>query len=95
MKCDNIDVFYKFASFEPEARKKLECLRALIFEVSIEEKIDKIEETLKWGQPSYQSKKGSAIRIDWNKNKPKQYSLYFNCKTKLISTFKEIYSQHF
>ncbi len=95
MKFDNVDVLFKFGTYPPKVREKLECLRTLIFEVSNQERIEHIEETLKWGQPSYISKNGSALRIDWTKKKPDQYSIYFNCKTKLVSTFKQIYPTTF
>jgi len=95
MKIENIDVLKKFEAYPAEKRDRLEHLRSLIFEVAKEEKIKDIEETLKWGEPSYSSKRGSTLRIGWNKKKPEQYSMYFNCKTKLISTFKEIYPDTF
>ncbi len=95
MKSENKDVLNKFDSYPTEARAKLEYLRSLIFEVAKEEKIEDIEETLKWGEPSYISKKGSTLRIDWKKKQPEQYSMYFNCNTKLINTFKELYPDTF
>lgn len=75
---------------------KLHYLRSLILETASEtEGITKIEETLKWGEPSYTTKNGSTIRIDWKENNPKQYVMYFHCKTKLVDTFKEIYKDSF
>ena len=46
-------------------------------------------------RPSYLTKHGSTIRMDWKKSQPDQYVVYFNCKTKLIDTFKEIYTDKF
>jgi hypothetical protein len=54
-----------------------------------------VEETLKWGEPSYITKSGSTIRIDWKKPSPHQYAMYFNCNTRLVETFKELYSDTF
>lgn len=57
-----------------------------------------MEETLKWGQPSYlttQSKSGSTIRIDLVKSQEGQYAIYFHCQTTLVETFKEIYRNKF
>lgn len=54
-----------------------------------------IEETLKWGEPSYLTKNGSTIRIGWKKKNPEQYAMYFHCKTKLVDTFKELYRNNF
>ncbi len=56
-----------FHVFPSAVRKKLLRLRRLIFDVANKtEGVGEIEETLKWGQPSYltpQSKSGSTIRI--------------------------------
>ncbi|MFT6103146.1 MAG: hypothetical protein ACJATV_000934 [Granulosicoccus sp.] len=37
-------------------------LRQRIFDVVLELGLDDIEETLKWGEPSYRSKNGSPLR---------------------------------
>jgi len=83
-------------SYPDIAQRKLLQLRNLIISTaeSISE-INKIEETLKWGEPSYSTKIGSTIRIDWKQKNPNQYSMYFNCKSKLIDTYKEIYKDIF
>ena len=57
--------------------------------------IDGLEETLKWGEPSYLTNGGSTIRIGWKKSRPDNYAMYFNCNTKLVDTFKELYSDLF
>ncbi|GIO08686.1 hypothetical protein J31TS6_47140 [Brevibacillus reuszeri] len=54
-----------------------------------------MEEVLKWGEPSYVTKKGSTIRIGWKKSIPNRYALYFNCNTSLVETFREIYRDTF
>jgi hypothetical protein len=40
-------------------------------------------------------KKGSTIRIDWKKNKPDQYAVFFKCTSKLVPTFREVYHDLF
>jgi len=86
----------KFDSYPDDMKQKLLELRELIFDVAKEEKnITSIEETLKWNEPSYLTKNGSTLRIDWKKKKPNQYSMFFNCKTKLIDTFRELFSDRF
>jgi len=86
----------KFNSYPKEIREKLEYLRQLIIETASEiETITELEETLKWGEPSYLVKKGSTIRIDWKTKTPQQYALYFKCTSKLVLTFKEIYGDFF
>ena len=56
-----------YKQFSPEIRKRLMRLRSLILDVAIEtDGVGELEETLKWGQPSYLPKKpkiGSTIRI--------------------------------
>ena len=71
-------------------------LRDLILETASEiESVEEIEETLKWGEPSYIVKKGSTIRMDWKPKAPNQYAMYFNCNTSLVETFKAVYGNLF
>lgn len=77
-------------------RAELLRLRALILEVSSGlEDIGELEETLKWGEPSYLAKSGSTIRLGWKPARPHLYFMYFHCRTKLVPTFKELYSNDF
>ncbi len=92
----NKEVEEVFNNYPQEMREKLMLLRKLVIETaSKSERIFTLEETLKWGEPSYITKNGSTIRMDWKKSKPDQYALYFNCKTKLVDTFKERYGNKF
>lgn len=92
----NKDVSEKFNAYPDHMRKKLMFLRQLVLDTVAEiDDIDNIEETLKWGEPSYLTKSGSTIRIDWKESKPEQYAMYFHCKTKLVDTFKELYCETF
>jgi hypothetical protein len=53
-----------------------------------------LQETLKWGQPSYltaETKSGSTIRIDRVKSAANEYAVYFHCQTDLVETFRELY----
>lgn len=72
----------------------------MIFEVALENesKIGKIEETLKWGEPSYRpilKNTGTTVRLSWLKSKPNQYGIYFHCKTSLIKDFKLLFRDKF
>lgn len=84
-----------FNAYPDKLRAKLMTLRQLIFDTAAEiEGVGKLEETLKWGQPSYlttESKSGSTIRIDQIKSKPDQYAMYVHCQTSLISTYRELF----
>ena len=92
----NPEVELVFNNYPDLIRKKILYLRSLVLEAASEmEGISNLEETLKWGEPSYLAKNGSTIRIDWKKNKPNQYAIYFKCTSKLVPTFKMIYKDIF
>ena len=59
------------------------------------EEVDKLEETLKWGEPSYLTKHGSTLRMDWKAKAPDQYAMYFKCTSKLVPSFKAIFGDLF
>ena len=81
-----------FDSYPKPVLTKMLHLRKLILETANEiEDIQQIEETLKWGEPSYLVKKGSTIRIDWKQKSPNQCAMYFSCSTKLVATFRFIF----
>ena len=88
----NPEVEIKFNNYPEPVRKKLLNLRNLILETANEiPEIAELEETLKWGEPSYISKTGSTIRIDRKKNDPDQYAMYFKCTSKLVPTFRKVF----
>ncbi len=92
----NIEVAEKYKSYPSSIRREVLNLRALILKVTQLDGIDFIGEELKWGEPSFITKSsGSTIRIDWKKKTPECISIFFNCQTKLISTFKEMYPNDF
>ncbi|MEM9337402.1 MAG: DUF1801 domain-containing protein [Bacteroidota bacterium] len=79
-------------SYPQEARGKLNQLRALILQIAKEtEGVDRLEETTKWGEPSYLTKTGSTIRMDWKEKHRDRYCLYFTCSTELVPTFRFIF----
>lgn len=83
----------KFNSYPGDMRASLIALRGLIFETAKSlDGVGEIEETLKWGQPSYltPTKSGSTIRIDALKD-DSGYAMYFHCQTNLVDTFRELY----
>jgi len=86
----------KYNSYTPKVRKKIKKLRQLIIDTAKEsDQVEQLEETLKWGEPSFLAKKGSTIRVDWKAKTPDQYAMYFKCTSKLVSTFKEVYGDTF
>jgi len=93
---ENPEVANVFSSYPKHMRQKLMLLRQLVLDTAAEtEGVGILEEALKWGEPSYLTKSGSTIRMAWKKSNPDQYAMYFNCKTKLVDTFKELYRDKF
>ena len=90
-----LSVKQKFETYPLHIKVLLHDIRDLIFKVAKQDEITNIKETLKWGGPSYVSTIGSTIRFDWKPEYPEQYGIYFNCKTSLVETFKEIYGDTF
>ena len=85
-----------FDRYPEQVRSRLENLRRLILEAAAEsEAISSLEETLKWGEPSYLAKQGSTLRIDWKEKAPNQYAMYFKCTSKLVPTFKTVFDDQF
>ena len=97
---NNQDVSNIFDSYPSHIKQKLLVVRKLIYDVAQnnQQEVGAIEETLKWGEPSYvttQTKSGSTIRLGWRKSHPTEYAIYFNCHTTLVDTFKIKYGNLF
>jgi hypothetical protein len=85
-----------FNNYPKNAKKQMLHLRKLVLDTASEiEGLEKLEETLKWGEPSYVTKHGSTLRMDWKAKNPNQYAIYFQCTSSLVSTFKIIYKNTF
>lgn len=84
-----------FAAYPEHVRSKMLVIRDLILQCAGEDHIDNIEETLKWGEPSYLARHGSTLRIDWKPKLPEHIGVYFHCQTSLVETIKEIYGDLF
>lgn len=92
----NAEVAEVFKIYPKYMREKLMFLRQLVLDTASEtESVGAVEETLKWGEPSYVAISGSTIRMGWKKSSPHRYAMYFHCKTKLVDTFKELYRDKF
>ena len=85
----------KFKGYPKHIRPKMQVLRNLILQTAQEVGCESVEETLKWGEPSYITKHGSTIRMDWKEKSPNQYALYFNCNSRLVETFRFVYGSTF
>jgi hypothetical protein len=87
------DIFSRY----PEAiRIKLQFLRELVIETAkTTEGLEYLEETLKWGEPSFVSNIGSTLRMDWKEKTPTQVAMYFQCTSRLVNTFRIVYGDLF
>jgi Domain of unknown function (DU1801) len=86
-----------FDAYPKQLGTRLLALRALIFDIARNtEGVGRLQETLKWGQPSYltaESRSGSTIRIDRDKSADSRYAIFFHCQTNLVATFRELYPE--
>lgn len=86
----------KLKSYPDFVRDKMQFLRELILETAREiSEVTNLEETLKWGEPSFLNKNGSTLRMDWKEKTPNQYQMYFKCTSRLVETFKLVFGDLF
>lgn len=92
----NSGVELVFGKYPKSVRKKILTLRELVIESAKEiDGLNMLEETLKWGEPSYLTKNGSTLRMDWKSKTPNQYAMYFKCTSRLVETFRLIFKNKF
>ena len=86
-----------YDAFPPALRARLLRLRELIFEVAAQtEGVGAIEETLKWGQPSYltsETGSGTTVRIDRVQGVEDEDAIFVHCQTDLIDRLRERYPE--
>ena len=84
-----------FNRYPRQTQQRLGALRDLILTTAeATGGVGPLEETLKWGQPSYltsESGSGTTIRIDAVKTDPTEVAIYVNCQTDLVATFRGLY----
>ena len=66
-------------------------IRELVHTTAKEEGLGTVREDLKWGEPSFSVLGGSPFRMDWKERTPEKFYLFFNCRTSLVPTFREVY----
>lgn len=77
-----------FNNYPELIRIRMLALRDLVIETARDiNDLEELQETLKWGEPSYLAKNGSTLRIDWKSKVPDQYAMYFKCTSRLVETF--------
>ena len=93
----NIEQVY--GGYSGDVGLQLSQLRAMVLDVASQtDGVGEIEECLKWGQPSFVTKKpksGSTIRIDVVKDEADKVAMYFICSTTLVDDFRQLYPDTF
>ena len=83
------------AERSPKLRDMLRELRQLILDVAAStEGVGPLQETLKWGQPSFltsESNSGTTIRVDRLSKTDDRPALFVPCQTDLIATYRTLY----
>ena len=84
-----------YGLYAPPVRQRLLQLRRLILETARQNSaVGDVEETLKWGQPSFLTvnrKTGTTIRIDKDRPGASDVALFVNCQTSLVSDWRVLY----
>ncbi len=68
--------------------------RAVFHHVAARNALGTLDETLKWGQPSWRPKRprtGSTLRADWRPDAPERLTLFVDCKTDLAARMADLY----
>lgn len=92
---DNPDVLAIFERYSADIRERLLTIRSLIGETATQrDDIGELEETMKWGQASYLTKRpktGTTIRIDRDNSGAGDVALYVNCQSSLVSDWRTMF----
>jgi hypothetical protein len=81
------------AGYTGEALERLQPLRQLVLDTAAARGVGAVEESLKWGEPSYAPLKkgvGSSVRIAPRRDG--KVSMNFICHTGLVAKFRELYA---
>lgn len=96
---ENPEVAAVFMAYPPAIRAQLLFLRQVILDTAAAlDGVGELEETLKWGEPSYltsMTKRGSTVRIAWKPAQAEQYAMCFKCTANLVEAFRVRYPTHF
>jgi len=92
---DNPQVLALLNGYPEDLREALFQMRRLILETAVQnDTVGALEETLKWGQPSYltvKPKTGTTIRIDRDTSDAGDVALYVNCQSSLVSDWRGMF----
>ncbi len=88
---ENKEIKAIFDAYPKQLKKPMKELRNLIYEVAGDHNLI-VEESIKWGEPSFRTKQGSPLRLGVRTAEQSACCIYFNCQTNLVETFRELYS---
>ncbi len=80
-----------FESMPTGAQAALLNTRNVVLSLASELQLLPVDESLKWGEPSFSVRTGSPFRINWKAETPEVFYLYFHCQSRLVETFRELY----
>lgn len=86
------------ARWPAPARRYFDTIRRIVWNVAVRAEIGTLDESLKWGQPSWlpqRKRVGSTLRCYWHPARADTISLYLNCNTTLAETMKTLYPTSF
>ncbi|KPA21925.1 hypothetical protein shim_18100 [Shimia sp. SK013] len=75
----------------------MRALRDLICDTAAETGALPIEESLKWGQPSFAPPKrdGTPIRLGWSADAPDRIAMLVHCQTTVVEAWRERFGDAF
>tara|TARA_R110002094_G_scaffold33089_2_gene45608 strand:+ start:2474 stop:2896 length:423 start_codon:yes stop_codon:yes gene_type:complete len=82
------------ATWSGPAQRRLWACRALFHDIARNRDLGALDETLKWGQPSWRPRRprtGSTLRVGWDASDPSNLAFFVDCKTDLAARMHDIY----
>lgn len=80
------------------ARRSFSTIRHIVLDVASRTGVGTLEETLKWGQPSWLPRKkgvGATLRCNWSAKRPDHISLFVHCGSRIIEMIQPLYPTSF
>ncbi|UII20291.1 DUF1801 domain-containing protein [Fulvivirga ligni] len=82
----------EYDNYPSQVKERMLFLRNLVIDTARKmDDVAALEITLKWGEPSFITKNGSTLRMDWKQKTPDQYAMYFQCTSRLVNTFRSVF----
>lgn len=82
------------ASWPQAAQQALWTCRHLFHDIAQNRGLGRLDETLKWGQPSWRPARprtGSTLRLNWDAGAPSHLAFFVDCKTDLAARMYSLY----